>query len=121
MKTLIPILLVLILASCQKEEVLPILTNEFSINSTATGATYPIKVALPQDYNPATHTYATIYVLDGEENFSFVAENCEKISHELSAANVLVVSIGYVMTGLLITHRPTPMKAMAAPNSLCSF
>lgn len=95
MKNLMPFLFVLILASCQKEESITFLSEEFSISSAFTGATYPIKVALPKDYNPATQSYATIYVLDGEENFNFVAENCEKISRELSTSNVLVVSIGY--------------------------
>lgn len=90
-----PFLLVLMLASCQKEESIPFLSDEFSINSVSTGATYTINVALPQQYNPATQTYATIYVLDGEENFKFVAENSARISRELSTSNVLVVSIGY--------------------------
>ncbi len=90
-----PFLFVLILVSCQKEESIPFLSEEFSINSASTNATYTINVAFPQDYNPNTQSYATMYVLDGEENFNFVAENCERISRELSAANVLVVSIGY--------------------------
>ena len=95
MKTLIPLFLVFILASCQKEEINPMLTNTFCITSTSTGATYPIKVALPQHYDPTTQTYATIYVLDCDENFNFVAENAEKISTEKSTSNVVVVGIGY--------------------------
>lgn len=94
MKNVFPFLLILILASCQKEDSVSILTDEFSINSTSTGATYSISVAFPQQYDP-TESYATMYVLDGEENFSFVSENSEKISGELSTSNVLVVSIGY--------------------------
>ncbi len=90
-----PFLLTLLLVSCQKEESIPFLSEEFSINSVPTGANYTIKVALPQDYDPTNQTYATMYVLDGEENFIFVAENCARISRELSASNVLVVSIGY--------------------------
>ncbi len=54
-----------------------------------------MKVALPQQYDPETHQYATIYVLDGAENFDFVADHCEKISTEYSTTNVVVVSIGY--------------------------
>ncbi len=95
MKNVMPFLFILVLASCQKEESIPFLSEEFSINSTSTGANYTIKVAFPQDYDPTNQSYATIYVLDGEENFNFVAENCERISSELSATNVLVVSIGY--------------------------
>ena len=95
MKKLIPLLLVFAIASCQKEDFSAELTVCFSIKSTLSGANYPIKVALPENYNPETQTYATIYVLDGEENFDFVAENCKKISHDLSTSNVLVVSICY--------------------------
>lgn len=90
-----PFFLVLALASCQKEEFNPERTSSFMIHSTFNGADYNIQVALPQDYNAGTQQYATIYVLDGEENFSYVAENCEKISGDLSTSNVLVVSIGY--------------------------
>lgn len=95
MKNLLPILLILAFVSCQKEVFNPQQTSEFSIHSTTNGADYKIKVAVPQNYNPETHDYATIYVLDGDENFKFVADNCEKISTELSTTNVVVVSIGY--------------------------
>jgi uncharacterized protein len=95
MKKLIPILLILMIVSCKKEGFNPSLTEEFSIQSTSNGANYPIKVALPEDYSPQTQKYATIYVLDGEDNYSFVAEKCAGISNDLSTSNVLVVSIGY--------------------------
>lgn len=95
MKNLMPILLVFALVSCQKEEFNPTQTSEFSIHSTTNGANYTMKVALPQHYDPEAHQYATIYVLDGAENFDFVAENCEKISAEYATTNVVVVSIGY--------------------------
>lgn len=95
MKKIIPLLLALGIVSCQKEDFNTELTESFSIESISSGATYPIKVALPENYSPETQTYATIYVLDGEQDFGFVAENCKKISHDLSTSNVLVVSIGY--------------------------
>lgn len=95
MKKIIFTLLIILIASCEKEVFSPDLTKEFSILSTSNGAKYNIKVALPEDYSPETQRYATIYVLDGEENFNFVAENCNKISSDFSIANVLVVSIGY--------------------------
>jgi uncharacterized protein len=95
MKKLFFILLVLFLASCKKEIFSPALTEEFSILSTSNGAKYNIKVALPQIFNPETQKYAAIYVLDGEEIFDFVAENCNRISSDFGASNVLVVSIGY--------------------------
>jgi uncharacterized protein len=95
MKKLLPLLLVFALVSCQKEEFSPARTSEFSIYSTYSDAAYTIKVALPEGYDTATQQYATLYVLDGEENFTYVAENCEKISNALSTDNVLVVSIGY--------------------------
>lgn len=95
MKAIIPILLILAVTSCQKEVFSPDLTKEFSILSSSNGANYKIKVAVPENYNPETQKYATIYVLDGEENFSFVAEKCRIISDESATSNVLVVSIGY--------------------------
>ncbi len=95
MKKLIPTLFILVIAACQKENFSTDLTQSFMIESTYSDATYPIKVALPENYSPETQTYATIYVLDGEDNFDFVAENCKKISQKLSTSNVLVVSIGY--------------------------
>jgi predicted alpha/beta superfamily hydrolase len=95
MKRIIPILIVLIFASCKKEVFSPDLTKEFSIQSTSNGATYNIKVALPQNYSPQTEKYAAIYVLDGEENFNFVADKCSSISSDFATSNVLVVAIGY--------------------------
>jgi uncharacterized protein len=95
MKRLIFFLLIIPITSCKKEVFSPELTKEFSILSTSNGANYHIKVALPQAYSHETQKYATIYVLDGEENFDFVAENCNKISHDFGTSNVLVVSIGY--------------------------
>ena len=108
MKTLFPILLILTIASCQKEEFNAGFSKSFSIESTASEAKYKIKVALPKNYSPETQSYATIYVLDGEENFDFVTENCKKISKDLSATNVVVVSIGY---GNNRTVDYTPSKA----------
>ena len=108
-----PFLFVLILVSCQQEESIPFLSEEFSINSASTGATYTINVAFPQDYNPNTQSYATMYVLDGEENFNFVAENCERISRELSTSNVMVV------TEPLIIRLPMPMKVEVVQRNSC--
>ncbi len=94
MKKLIPVLLILLIASCKKEEFNPNLIREFSIQSVSNGANYSIKVGLPENYNPA-EKYATIYVLDGEDNFSYVANNCKKLSGDYSTSNIMVVSIGY--------------------------
>lgn len=91
----VAIMCVSFLGSCKKEAFSPELTKEFSIQSTANGATYDIKVGLPADYDPGVEKYATIYVLDGEENFDFVSNQCKEISERESAENVLVVSIGY--------------------------
>ena len=95
MKKLIPILLIVAFVSCKKEKFSTTLTKSFSIQSVSNGANYIINVALPDDYHPESRKYATVYVLDGEENFDFVAVNCKKISSELSTTNILVVSIGY--------------------------
>lgn len=81
--------------SCQKEVFDPVLTKEFSIQSAANGATYNIKVGLPANYDPSVEKYASIYVLDGDENFDFVSNKCKEISGENGVSNVLVISIGY--------------------------
>ncbi|MBL7872565.1 MAG: alpha/beta hydrolase [Cyclobacteriaceae bacterium] len=85
----------ILLASCSEEEFNPELTRTFSIQAASNGATYTIQVALPEDYNSSVEKYSTLYVLDGEENFDFVANHCEEISDQFGVANVLVVSIGY--------------------------
>ncbi|MEQ8533580.1 MAG: alpha/beta hydrolase-fold protein [Imperialibacter sp.] len=88
-------LLMTLLGSCQDEDFNPSLTQAFDVQSVANGATYPIRVALPTDYYTSNERYATIYVLDGEENFGFVANRCREISENRAAQNVVVVSIGY--------------------------
>lgn len=95
MKNLLFILVIISLASCKKDEFNLNLTREFSIHSTSTGADYIIKVALTENYDPSLKNYSSIYVLDGEDNFEYVAEKCSQISNELSKANALVISIGY--------------------------
>jgi uncharacterized protein len=90
------IILVFLFTSCQKEVFDPALKKEeFAIQATANGATYNIKVGLPVDYNPTVKKYATMYVLDGEENFDFVSNKCKEISDKLGVTNVVVISIGY--------------------------
>lgn len=86
----------LLVGSCKEEEFNPSLIKEFTLQSSTNGATYKIKVGLPNNYNESTtKKYSSIYVLDGEENFDFVANKCKEISGQYSVANVLVVSIGY--------------------------
>ncbi|MEP7265179.1 MAG: alpha/beta hydrolase-fold protein, partial [Bacteroidota bacterium] len=94
MKTLITVLLLLSFTACKKEEFDLSLTKEFSIQSVSNGATYKIKVGLPENYS-ANQKYATVYVLDGEENFDFVAKKCKELSDDNGKQNVIVVSIGY--------------------------
>ncbi len=94
MKKLIYILLIIVVASCKKEAPAPEQVKEFTIQSTSIGASYTMKVALPDNYN-SSQKYATVYVLDGDDNFNSVAEHCREISANYSTSNVLVVSIGY--------------------------
>lgn len=88
-------MLSILFSSCKKEVFDPALTHEFTIQSIADGAIYNIKVGLPTNYNPGVEKYASIYVLDGEENFDFVSNKCKEISDKLTVANVVVISIGY--------------------------
>lgn len=85
----------LMMLSCQEEVPEPALVAKLSITSATNGATYDIKIAKPVDYLTSNEKYAVIYVLDGEENFDFVASHCKKLSDSHGLANVLVVSIGY--------------------------
>lgn len=88
--------LLFLFSSCTKDELITSgVTKEFALQSTANGAPYNIRVALPANYNPSGEKYATIYVLDGIEIFGFVANRCGEISDQYSLKNVLVVSIGY--------------------------
>ncbi len=89
------LLLAFLLGSCKKEIFNPALTQEFAIQSTANGATYNIKVGLPANYDTSVEKYASIYVLDGKENFEFVSNQCKEISDQLAVPNVVVISIGW--------------------------
>lgn len=88
------ILFSFLLSSCTKELFNSGATKEFTLKSNANGASYKIQVGLPHNYNPA-EKYETIYVLDGEEIFGFVANRCKEISDKEGLKNVMVVSIGY--------------------------
>jgi len=89
------IMMIFLLGSCKKEVFNSGVTKEFTLQSVANGASYNIKVGQPSNYNPSAEKYATIYVLDGEEIFDFVANKCKEISENHAYKNVLVVSIGY--------------------------
>ncbi|MDZ4706991.1 MAG: alpha/beta hydrolase-fold protein [Bacteroidota bacterium] len=89
------LMIIILFSSCNKEEFDPLLTHEFAIQSTANGAVYKIRVGLPANYNPGVEKYSSIYVLDGEENFAFVSNQCKEISDKLAVRNVVVISIGY--------------------------
>ena len=70
-------MLLFLLSSCTKDEAFKTgVTKEFTLQSTANGASYDIRVGLPANYNPSGEKYATIYVLDGKEIFGFVANRC---------------------------------------------
>lgn len=95
MKKLLPIILMLLIfASCKKDKINPSQTRTFTIQSTSNGAAYNIRVAVPDNYNTA-QKYDVVYVLDGENDFDFVACNTRKISSEMGKLNALVVGIGY--------------------------
>jgi len=84
-----------ILTSCNEEVMDPASVTEFSLQSTITGAVYNIKVARPANFLTSDETYGVIYVLDGEENFGFVANQSRELSHRYGVQEPLVVSIGY--------------------------
>jgi predicted alpha/beta superfamily hydrolase len=87
--------LIVLLISCSKDLVNPELVREFKIQSTLNPGSYDIKVALPENYDPHNKSYSTVYVLDGDQDFAFVAGQCKELSEKYSTENVLVVSIGH--------------------------
>lgn len=105
------IILLLLLSSCTKEVFTSGEKKEFTLQSVANGASYHIEVGLPQNYNSLNEKYATIYVLDGEELFDFVANRSKEISDNLAVKNVLVVSIRYGKDRS-IDYTPTKVSAM---------
>ncbi len=95
MKNLLPLLLVFFLVSCEKEVFNTNQVETFTLHSAAADTSYTIDVALPAQYDPSNQTYATVYVLDGDENFDFVATQCETLSNQFGKQNLIIVSIGY--------------------------
>ncbi len=89
------ILLMLFLPSCNEDSLNPALVREFSLTSASNGATYQIKVVLPENFESSGKKRAAIYLLDGEENINLVANRCKEISLCKATENVVVVSIGY--------------------------
>lgn len=102
--------------SCEKEVFDPALTYEFAMQSTANGATYNIKVGKPVNYNPGVEKYASLYVLDGEENFDFISNKCKEISDKLAVTNVVVISIGYGKDRS-IDYTPTEVSSVTGGGS----
>jgi predicted alpha/beta superfamily hydrolase len=119
LKSITTLLFVFSLSACKKDVFNPELTKEFKLVSDANGATYKIKVALPDDFSSSTGKYATLYVLDGEEDFDFVAGNCKEITDVNGKTNVLVVGIGYGKDRS-IDYTPTKMSSVTggAPKFL---
>lgn len=107
----IVLLSLLFLQSCQVEEFDPALTKSFSLQSNTNGANYQIKVGLPENYFSSNEKYATLYVLDGEENFEFVSNHSKEISTNNQTQNVVVVSIGYGQERSM-DYTPTKVSSM---------
>ena len=118
-KTITLVFTVLIFSSCDKEIPFSGLKDEFKLVSSKYGATYKITVALPENYNSSTDKYETIYVLDGKDDFDFVANKCNEISKQKGTENVLVIGIGYGRDRS-IDYTPTKMSSITggAPEFL---
>src|SRR6476469_6954320 len=112
------IMLILLLSACKKESFESGSTKTFTLVSTSYGASYDIKVGLPADYNASAATYATVYVLDGKDNFEFVANKCQAIAAEVRRMSLSSVS-AMVVTGVSIIRRLKPAIKQAAPTNFC--
>jgi predicted alpha/beta superfamily hydrolase len=67
-----------------------------SIDSQRTGYTYPVMIHVPLSYDSSNEPYATIYVLDGDANFSGTGTRFDNLRAIVSArgAKAIVVGIG---------------------------
>lgn len=84
------------LSSCETEAPLDAsLNKQFSIESLEKNTTYPIWVQLPENYFSSSENYATVYVLDADDNQEYVAQSCRDNSASMNTQNVIVVGIGY--------------------------
>jgi uncharacterized protein len=115
---LVVIALLSVLLSCSEEVFNPALVREFKLQSQTNGAMYTITVGLPSGYDPTTQKYAAIYLLDGEEDFDFVANKCKDISADHSKTNAIVVGIGY---GKNRSLDYTPTKISSATGGAPEF
>lgn len=118
--TTISLVLLTLLNACEQEENFGGVTESFSLQSDENGATYHIKVALPDNYNPSNEKYATVYVLDGEENFDLVANKCKSLAAHFETGNVIVVSLGYGRDRSIDYTPPTPDNLNGA-NQFLAF
>lgn len=101
-------ILLFFLTACREEEFDQKNVREFSFTSSVNGSTYPIKVALPKNYS--THSkYKTLYVLDSNWDFNFVAQEVQKQSEEFQRYDILVVGIGWG-NDRLDDYLPVPYK-----------
>lgn len=99
----ISLLILLVNVSCQRESLPALddsLTTEFFIDSKEKGKTYRIWVQLPEGYNTNTQKYATIYVLDPDDdsaednsNFFYIAKKCQELSQSSGKSGVILIGI----------------------------
>jgi predicted alpha/beta superfamily hydrolase len=99
MNKLIPLLLLLLAASCTKQKINPDFTREFSIHSDVKNRDYHIKVQLPEDCRTDGTKYSTVYVLDAfrstVKDFEYVSKTTKALAAEHCTNNVIVVGIDY--------------------------
>lgn len=96
MKTFLPLLLFMLLLSCERKFDFPEnLIETIELQASESGHTYHIQVALPAGYDKErAESYPVIYLLDGDWDIEKVAT----IAHEQTKAGqkaVVVVGIGY--------------------------
>jgi len=89
-KYCLPILLSLLLLSCQKEMLDVEQSNSYTLSSSHTNDEYALQILYPENYNPSLE-YQTIYLLDGDWYFYELAE----IIKEEYSDEILLVGIGY--------------------------
>jgi uncharacterized protein len=101
-------LLLFLLIACREDEFNKALVREFTFSSAINGSNYHIKVALPKNY-PSASEYKTIYVLDSNWDFDFVAREVQNQSENFHRDDVLVVGIEWG-NDRLDDYLPVPFK-----------
>ncbi len=70
-------------------------SREHRINSTAVGDSFLVQVRLPENYDPGTHRYPVLYVLDGDYWFGAASDIATYLTMVKEGPPTIVVGVAY--------------------------